>query len=71
MLTLYYKAIKILDISYQSLLKTSSKLFKMVLFYGKFISLFSKLINKAVPGKVPPISPEAINIHPATMYHKI
>lgn len=33
--------------------------------------LFSKLINKAVPGKVPPISPEAINLTPATTYHKI
>jgi hypothetical protein len=29
------------------------------------------LINKSVPGKVPPISPEAINTTPATIYHKI
>ena len=33
--------------------------------------IFCKLINAAVPGKVPPISPEAINLHPATAYHKI
>jgi hypothetical protein len=33
--------------------------------------LLSKLINKAVPGKVPPISPEAINTHPSNMYQKI
>lgn len=24
-----------------------------------------------MPGKVPPISPEAINLHPGTPYHKI
>jgi plastin-1 len=35
------------------------------------VSLFSKLINAAVPGKVPPISPEAININNITTYHKI
>lgn len=31
----------------------------------------SKLINKAVPGKVPPIAPQAINLVPTNMYHKI
>lgn len=47
-------------------------LYMMVLYYGNmFDFMYSKLINKAVPGRVPPISPEAININPATMYHKI
>jgi hypothetical protein len=31
----------------------------------------SKLINSAVFGKVPPISPAAINIHCTNIYHKI
>jgi ABC-type methionine transport system permease subunit len=31
----------------------------------------SKLINAAVFGKVPPISPAAINLHAASVYHKI
>jgi hypothetical protein len=43
----------------------------MVLSSGIFFILFSKLINAAVAGKVPPISPEAINLNPATPYHKI
>ena len=34
-------------------------------------SRFSKLINSAVPGKVPPISPAAINIPAGSVYHKI
>jgi hypothetical protein len=29
------------------------------------------LINKAVPGKVPPIAPKAINLNPHNKYHKI
>lgn len=33
--------------------------------------IFCKIINAAVSGKVPPISPEAINLTPATAYHKI
>lgn len=33
--------------------------------------LFSKLINASVPGKVPPISPEAINLAPSNAYQKI
>lgn len=33
--------------------------------------VFCKIINAAVPGKVPPISPEAINLHPSNTYHKI
>ena len=33
--------------------------------------LVSKLINAAVFGKVPPISPAAINLHCANVYHKI
>lgn len=50
--------------------KFSTK-FKMELSFGNFRFYFSKIINAAVPGKVPPISPEAINLHPATAYHKI
>jgi plastin-1 len=33
--------------------------------------ILCKLINAAVPGRVPPIAPEAINIHPTNMYHKL
>ena len=33
--------------------------------------LYSKLINSAVFGKVPPISPAAINLHCVNVYHKI
>jgi len=33
--------------------------------------LFSKLINAAVFGKVPPISPAAINLNPSNIYKKI
>ena len=29
------------------------------------------MINKAVPGKVPPIAPKAINLNPHNKYHKI
>jgi hypothetical protein len=43
----------------------------MELFFGNISKYFSKIINAAVPGKVPPISPLAINLHPTTMYHKI
>ena len=51
--------------------RTFLKQSKTESFSGKYFRWLSKLINKAVPGKVPPISPEAINITPATMYHKI
>jgi hypothetical protein len=43
----------------------------MVLFFGNPFMILSKLINAAVPEKIPPISPEAINISPTTNYHKI
>ena len=33
--------------------------------------LLSKLINEAMNSKVPPIAPEAINLHPSNTYHKI
>lgn len=33
--------------------------------------MFCKFINCAVTGRVPPISPEAINIKPANTYHKL
>ena len=35
------------------------------------LNLFSKLINAAVPGRVPPIAPQAINISPSNPYHKL
>jgi len=36
-----------------------------------YIFLVSKLINAAVFGRVPPISPAAININFSNIYHKI
>lgn len=67
----HLKMIKTLRIDYLLQLIVFLINSKMVFSSGIFFILLSKLINAAVAGKVPPISPEAINLNPATAYHKI
>ena len=71
MSTMFYMMTRTLKTVYPFQLTKYSIKFWTESFFGKSFFLFSKLINAAVPGKVPPISPEAINLHPSTTYHKI